>query len=63
VPWLWLLIAVVVIGLIAVVPRKRSWGPITYSRHSLVGGPVTGRILSTILFVALIVLVVLAVTR
>ena len=60
---LWVLIAVVVVGLIAVVPRKRSWGPITYRRRSFVGGPISGRVVSALLFVALIVLVVLAVTR
>jgi uncharacterized membrane protein len=58
---LWLLIGLVVIGLIAVVPRKRSWGPITYSRRSMVGGPVSGRVLEGVLFAALVVLVVVAI--
>jgi uncharacterized membrane protein len=58
---LWVLVAVVVIGLIAVVPRKRSWGPITYRRRSFVGGPLTGRLLGTLLFAALVVLLVLAI--
>jgi hypothetical protein len=61
--WLYVLIAVVVIGLIAVVPRKRSWGPITYRRRSFVGGPMTGKVVGGFLFVALGVLVVLAVTH
>jgi len=60
---LWVLIVVVVIALIAVTPRKRSWGPITYRRRSFVGGPVTGRVLGTALFLALVILVALAVTR
>jgi uncharacterized membrane protein len=57
---LWVLIGLVVIGLIAVVPRKRSWGPITYRRRSFVGGPFSGRIVEVVLFAALIALVVLA---
>lgn len=61
--WLWVLIAIVALGLVAVVPRRRSWGPITYSRRSLVGGPITGRVLEVVLFAALIVLVVLAITH
>ena len=60
---LWVLIGPVVIGLVAVVPRKRSWGPITYSRRSFVGGPVTGRVVEVLVFAALIVLVVVAVTH
>jgi hypothetical protein len=63
VPWLWIALAVIVIGLIAVVPRKRSWGPITYRRRSFVGGPFTGRILGFLLFVALVVILALAVTH
>jgi len=61
--WLWILIGVIVLGLILVVPRRRSWGPFTYRRRSFVGGPVTGRVLGTLLFVALVVLVVLAFTH
>ena len=61
--WLWLLLGVVVLGLVAVVPRKRSWGPITYRRRSFVGGPVTGRVLEMLLFAALIILVVIAITH
>ena len=61
--WLWVLIAVVVAGLIAVVPRKRKWGPITYQRRSFVGGRRTGRVVGVLLFAALIILVVLAITR
>jgi hypothetical protein len=61
--WLWALIAVVLVGLIAVVPRKRSWGPITYRRRRFVGGPVTGRVMEVLLFVALAVLVVIAVAH
>jgi hypothetical protein len=60
---LWVLIGLVVIGLIAVVPRKRSWGPITYSRRSFVGGPFTGRVGEVILFAALIILVVLVIVH
>ena len=58
-----MLIVAVVIGLIAVVPRKRSWGPITYRRRAFVGGPITGRVVSLLLFASLLVLVVLAITR
>lgn len=61
--WLWVLIVAVVIGLIAVVPRKRSWGPITYRRRSFVGGPISGRVVSALLFVALVILMVLAFTH
>ena len=60
---LWVLIGLVLVGLVAVVPRKRSWGPITYSRRSFVGGPVSGRVVEVFLFAALVVLVVLAVTH
>jgi hypothetical protein len=63
VPWFWLLIVAVVVGLIAVVPRKRSWGPITYRRRSFVGGPVTSRVAEVLLFAVLIVLVVFAIVR
>jgi hypothetical protein len=58
----WVLIGAVVVGLVAVVPRRRKWGPITYRRQSFVGGPVSGRLLSRTLFVALVVLVAIAVT-
>ena len=61
--WLWVLIGAIAVGLIAVVPRKRSWGPITYRRRSFVGGPITGRVFGTLMFVALVVLVVFAITR
>jgi hypothetical protein len=58
----WVLIGAVVVGLVAVVPRRRKWGPITYRRQSFVGGPISGRLLSGALFVALVVLVAIAVT-
>jgi hypothetical protein len=60
---LWIAVAVVVVLLLAVLPRKKSWGPVTYQRRSLIGGPVSGRILAVGLTVALIVLVLLAVTH
>jgi hypothetical protein len=61
--WLWVLIVIVVLGLIAVVPRRRSWGPITHRRRSFVGGRVTGRVVGTLLFVVLVILVVIAITH
>lgn len=60
---IWVLIAIVVLALVAVVPRKRSWGPITYRRRSLMGGPVTGRLLGAVLLIVLTVLVVIALLR
>jgi hypothetical protein len=61
VAWLWVAIALVVVALVAVVPRKRSWGPVTYSRRSFVGG--RHRMLGVLLFVALVVLVAIAITH
>jgi hypothetical protein len=60
---IWVAIAVVVIALLAVLPRKRSWGPVTYRRKTVVGGPVSGRFLSIGLTVVLVVLLVVAFTR
>jgi len=60
---LWLLIALVVVGLVLVVPRKRSWGPVTYRRKSFVGGPISGRALAIVLVIALAVLLFLALTH
>ena len=60
---LWIAIGVILALLIAVIPRKRSWGPITYRRRSFIGGRVSGRILGLLLTVALIVLLVLAISR
>ena len=60
---LWIAIAVVVVALIAVVPRKRSWGPVTYRRKSVVGGPLSGRVLAVGLTVLLLVLLIVAFTR
>ncbi len=60
---LWIAVAAVVVALVAVVPRKRSWGPITYRRRSMVGGPLSGRLLTIGLTVLLVVLLVVAFTR
>jgi hypothetical protein len=60
---LWIAVAAVVVALVAVVPRKRSWGPITYRRRSVIGGPLSGRLLSVGLTVLLVVLLVVAFTR
>jgi hypothetical protein len=57
-----MLIGAAVVGLVAVVPRRRKWGPITYRRESFFGGPISGRLLSGVLFAALVVLVVIAIT-
>ena len=53
----------VAVALIAVVPRKRSWGPVTYRRKSVVGGPLSGRVLAVGLTVLLLVLLIVAFTR
>jgi len=60
---LWIAVAAVVVALVAVVPRKRSWGPITYRRRSVIGGPLSGRLLTIGLTVLLVVLLVVAFTR
>ena len=60
---LWVAVAAVVVALFAVVPRKRSWGPITYRRRSLIGGPLIGRVLAVGLTVTLVVLLIVAFTR
>ena len=60
---LWIAVAAVVVALVAVVPRKRSWGPITYRRRSVIGGPFSGRLLTIGLTVLLVVLLVVAFTR
>ena len=60
---LWLAIAVVVVALIAVVPRKRSWGPVTYRRKAAVGGPLSGRVMAVGLTVLLVVLLIVVFTR
>ena len=60
---LWIAVAAVVVALVAVVPRKRSWGPITYRRRSMIGGPLSGRLLTIGLTVLLVVLLVVAFTR
>ena len=60
---LWIAIAVVVGALIAVVPRKRSWGPVTYRRKTVVGGPLSGRVMAIVLTVSLVVLLIVALTR
>ena len=60
---IWVAIAIVVIALLAVLPRKKSWGPITYQRRSLIGGPLSGRVLAIGLTVLLVVLLVVAFTR
>ena len=60
---IWIAVGVTVALLIAVIPRKRSWGPITYQRRSLIGGRISGRILGALLTVTLIVLLALAIAR
>jgi hypothetical protein len=60
---IWVVIAIVVIALLAVLPRKKSWGPVTYQRRSLIGGPLSGRVLAIGLTVLLVVLLVVAFTR
>jgi uncharacterized membrane protein len=60
---IWVAIAIVVIALLAVLPRKRSWGPVTYRRKTVVGGPLTGRVLAVVLTVLLVVLLLVALTR
>jgi uncharacterized membrane protein len=60
---LWIAIAAVVAALIAVVPRKRSWGPVTYRRKTVVGGPLSGRFMAIVLTVLLVVLLIVALAR
>jgi uncharacterized membrane protein len=60
---LWIAIAVVAVALIAVMPRKRSWGPVTYRRKTVVGGPLSGRVMAIVLTVLLVVLLIVAFTR
>jgi len=60
---LWIAIVAVVVALLAVLPRKRSWGPITYRRRTLVGGRLSGRVLALALMITLVVLLIVAITR